>query len=105
MAKIINIDKFRDSMSIEIENKSYSLNVLTVAEYVNGDVSENLDSARKQGYKAYCTEALRLLKLRSNIPEAVLNSLTTKQLEAILLAMQGIDPDLLQSISEDNGKK
>ena len=100
---LINIDKFKDTVEVEINGGQYNLDVLTVSEYVNKAVEKRLD--RRNGMTEYCTNAVEILSERSNIPREILESLTAKQMETLLLAMQGIDPALIENLYNGEDEK
>jgi hypothetical protein len=98
---IYNIDSFSDTAKVVIADQTYTIRLATMHDYINDTIESALD--RSKGMKAFLVSALRLLEERSSIPMDVLETLTYKQVETLLLIMQGIKPD--EAHSGDSEKK
>ncbi|MDR2870790.1 MAG: hypothetical protein LBV04_10095 [Deferribacteraceae bacterium] len=69
---------------------------------MNQATNRRLDMAH--GTVEYLASAIELIAERSTIPKEVLTTLTRKQIDALLVAMQGIDPLEVEQLG-DCGKK
>jgi flagellar motor component MotA len=88
-------------MEVQIGEQMYDIMLMTVQDYVNNAIEGKLDM--EHDVKEYFESAVELLAERSNIPRDVLETLTNKQMDALLMTLQGIDPATIEF--GDCGKK
>jgi hypothetical protein len=98
--KTINLDQFRESVSVKIAGKSYTIDIFSMGELAN------LEAKIRSSDNDYHAYACELLMKHSDISQEVFDGLQPKQQGRLLGLAQGADPERLElEQSGDSGKK
>lgn len=86
--KVINLDKFQIAQKVSIGGVEYTINGVTVGKFIDeGDFAEKLE--KEPNAKAQMRLMVAELGKLSDIPEAVLKSLSFKALHALIAISNG----------------
>lgn len=96
----VNTDNFKEVADVEINGQRYSITLFTMYDYINQTVINRLSKA--QSLAEYFTGIAELLSERSTIPKDVLEMLPCNKLEALLLTVQGVDPEKIELGGEED---
>jgi hypothetical protein len=88
---VINLDKFRRVQKVTLGGKEYEVYGLSVDDYLNKGVIENIDKAKTDADRV--TAMLEVLKQFTNIPPNILLKQEFPVWTALILVIQGIDPN------------
>jgi hypothetical protein len=99
---VINLDKFRRIQPVELGGKEYEVYGLSVDDYLNKGVIEKIDKAKTD--KERVAAMLEALKQFTNIPEKVLRQQEFPVWTALILVVQGIDPNEAEAKEKKGGK-
>lgn len=100
--KFVNLDKFSSATEVSLKGKTYTVNGITVGDYIDKNYDQMLEKAKttKDAAKAM----VQILGELSDIPEAVLKSLGMKELQILIQISQGVDfSDEAQAKEGDSG--
>lgn len=100
---VINLDKFRRVQLVTLGGKEYEVYGLSVDDYLNKGVIESIDKAKTD--EARVTAMLEALKQFTNIPPNVLLKQEFPVWTALILVVQGIDPNEEREPEEKKGGK
>jgi hypothetical protein len=98
---VINLDKFRRVQPVELGGKQYEVYGLSVDDYLNKGVIEKIDKAKTDEQRV--AAMLEALKQFTNIPPNILLKQEFPVWTALILVIQGIDPNEKQAKQEKKG--
>ena len=99
---VINLDKFRRVQQVTLGGKEYEVYGLSVDDYLNKGVIEKIDKAKTDQDRV--TAMLEALKQFTNIPPNVLLKQEFPVWTALILVIQGIDPNEEREPEKKGGK-
>ena len=100
---VINLDKFRRVQQVTLGGKEYEVYGLSVDDYLNKGVIEKIDKAKTDEQRV--AAMLEALKQFTNIPPNVLLKQEFPVWTALILVIQGIDPNESDKEPEKKGDK
>lgn len=95
--KVINLDKFREFQTVELEGAQYKVFGMTMEEFLEDAIQSRLD-ALAGDTKGLMREMISIVCEKSDVPREVLVKQPFRVLNAILQVTQGVDPE-----AEDSG--
>lgn len=100
--KVFNLDKFKDTATVEIGGTSYQVRGINVREYLSGDVTGKIEKAQDERQRVMAM--LDVIEKMSDIPRPVLEDQTFSALSALITIMQGGDPDAKEGAGSEAKK-
>ena len=89
--EVVSLDKFKTEQKVELEGSTYTVRGLTVAEYIDGSVIDEMENA--QSAREYAKLLVDALEKLTDISREKLERQQLSVLSALMRLSQGMAPE------------
>jgi hypothetical protein len=96
--EIINLNKFKEAQKVKLDGVKYEVRTLNVNEFIDNDIQTRLEAHTEM--KEQVKEMINIVGSYTTIPKDILIKQSFGVLNAIIMLIQGVDPETQEEETE-----